>query len=186
MGHRPPCSGYHSDRVISALPSNQVRELIRDFGPAAPAPGERLGGSGCAGEALVRRGVPSHLDAGPLEGCGQGQRNSRGQPAAGSGRGRPQPPEPLPLEVSSALAGAGAAFPASPRPCDRTSPAASGARGVKPRAALPVTPSRGALGPSPTPSPTSPGGGRGPTQRGPGVLTGAFCPEGLAAGGALP
>lgn len=85
MGHRPPCSGYHSDRVISALPSNQVRELIRDFGPAAPAPGERLGGSGCAGEALVRRGVPSHLDVGLWKAAGRVSGIVGGSPRPGAG-----------------------------------------------------------------------------------------------------
>lgn len=57
MVHRPPCSGYHGNRGISAFPSNQIRELIRDFGPAAPLRGEQPCGPGrvCAEASTLTR-----------------------------------------------------------------------------------------------------------------------------------
>lgn len=177
--------------VTIATGSSVPFRLIRSgssFGISVLRP--PLPGSGCAGQGARARRWSA--EASPLTWTwASGRLRAGSAEQSGAARGREREGTSAATGASASrgvrrLAGAGAAFPASPRPCDGTSPAASGARGVRLRAALPVTPSRGALGPSPTPSPTSPGSARGPTQRGPGVLTGAFCPEGLAAGGALP
>lgn len=139
MVHRPPCSGYHGNRGISAFPSNQIRELIRDFGPAAPLRGEQPCGPGrvCAEASTLTRT------------WGFWKAVGRTSETAGSARGRGQAGTRAKTDVCSPHSLCLASLPEGPAMTPARGLQGRGARRC-PRA-LPVTPWLGALALRPLP-----------------------------------